>query len=146
MCGKRGRFKTPNNIPAPFLGLFAHGNNNFKQSCNEFGVFFLPSNVEQLRVNEARNNLKSTMAEPMVENASDSDEEMQVDGESEVDNRYVSWRTCSAREIILEDLILGYLPLDESELSAEEAWEEYRKQDDFKLVPFGQFECLLKDH
>ena len=52
----------------------------------------------------------------MVTNA--NDDKMDVDGKPqddkdvERDGRYVNWRTCGAREIILEDLCRGTLSLD----------------------------------
>ena len=51
------------------------------------------------------------------------------------------------KTILLEDLISGVLPLDETELSAEEAWELcYQHMAEFVPVVFSQFEARLKDH
>jgi hypothetical protein len=59
----------------------------------------------------------------------------------------IDWRNSDARQIILCDLESGYLPLDEEELSAEEAWETvYKYMDKFADVPFFQFKEKLADH
>ena len=75
---------------------------------------------------------------------------MEVDEEDwfkfEVDSTNVKWRTSGAREIILDDLHRGVLTLDEELLSAEQAWECYRNEEAFFLVPFKQFKRQLKAH
>lgn len=58
----------------------------------------------------------------------------------------VYWRTSGAREILLDDLRQGVLTLDETMLSAEEAWEFYSQHGSFELVPFSQFKRQLKAH
>ena len=61
---------------------------------------------------------------------------------------WVNWRKAiPPKLILLEDLESGVLPLDESELSAEDAWNSiYSKMKEFELVPFDQFAARLKDH
>lgn len=60
---------------------------------------------------------------------------------------WINWRTSEAREVILDDLVTGILPLDAEVVSAEEAWEEmYFALPEFKDVIFGQFKVRLKDH
>lgn len=62
---------------------------------------------------------------------------------------FISWRNSIPKRIILEDLIGGILPLEEHELSAEEAWEMcYQHMAEFVTagVVFSQFEARLKDH
>ena len=47
----------------------------------------------------------------------------------------------------MEDLRSGLLPLEASELSAEEAWEIcYQHMAEFNRVVFSQFEVRLRDH
>jgi hypothetical protein len=59
----------------------------------------------------------------------------------------VDWKNSKARTILIEDLHEGFLPLDEEDLSAEEAWESvYSLLDEFLDVPFEQFEVRLADH
>ena len=68
------------------------------------------------------------------------------DSNIQVDDRNVKWRTCGAREILLEDLQRGILTLDEEELPAEDAWAVYSEMDEFQLVPYSQFKQQLKAH
>jgi len=65
------------------------------------------------------------------------------DGE---DQRPVYWLHCAAREILLSDLRNGLLSLSEDEMPTETAFSFYRNFDEFKLVPFKQFERQLKAH
>ena len=51
-----------------------------------------------------------------------------------------------AKKIILEDLENGTLSLTEEEKSTEQAWNSYRHQEEFHLVPFAQFKRQLKAH
>ena len=61
--------------------------------------------------------------------------------------RSIKWTKCKAKAIILEDLEIGLLPVDASELSAEEAWElVYQHMAEFNEVVFSQFEARLRDH
>jgi hypothetical protein len=62
---------------------------------------------------------------------------------------WIDWTKAEAREIMLFDLIEGVLPLEEAELSAEEAWEQvYRHMPEFVGPPvvFSQFKERLKTH
>jgi hypothetical protein len=60
---------------------------------------------------------------------------------------WIDWRKAEAREIILEDLATGTLPIDNDVVSAEEAWNEmYCAMPEFEHVVFSQFEARLKDH
>lgn len=60
---------------------------------------------------------------------------------------WIDWRKSAAREVILDDLVDGRLPLEEDVVSAEEAWEEmYFVLPEFQDVVFSQFEARLADH
>ena len=60
---------------------------------------------------------------------------------------WIDWRKSDAREVILDDLNDGRLPLDEDVVSAEEAWEEMCcVLPEFENVVFSQFKKRLKDH
>ena len=62
---------------------------------------------------------------------------------------WIPWRNCVPRAIIIEDLIAGYLPMDNDEMTAEHAWKYmYENMDEFKeaKVVFSQFAARLKDH
>jgi hypothetical protein len=60
---------------------------------------------------------------------------------------WIDWRTSRARQIILDDLESGVLPVDEEECSAEDAWTfVYSKIADFDPVIFSQFKERVKDH
>ena len=60
---------------------------------------------------------------------------------------WIDWRKSEAREVILDDLESGRLPLDADVVSAEEAWEEmYFPLPEFQNVIFSQFKARLKDH
>jgi len=49
--------------------------------------------------------------------------------------------------IIMEDLVRGLLPLENEELTAEEAWELcYKNMAEFVNVEFSQFKERLRDH
>ena len=59
----------------------------------------------------------------------------------------IKWRGSKAREVLLGDLENKILPLDEDELPALEAWRlTYSEMDEFKEVPYAQFERQLKAH
>ena len=60
----------------------------------------------------------------------------------------IDWRNSESKNIILNDLRTGVLPLDENEASAEEAWEHYRHLPAFQGegVQFEQFKKRLADH
>jgi hypothetical protein len=60
--------------------------------------------------------------------------------------KFVNWDKNPARVIILGDLEAGILPIDETELSTEEAWDTYKRIYEFKNVPFRQFSDRLRDH
>ena len=59
---------------------------------------------------------------------------------------WIDWTTSPARQVILDDLHRGILPVDAAELSAEEAWEVYRHNAEFANVVFDQFKERLKKH
>ena len=60
---------------------------------------------------------------------------------------WIAWRKSEARDIILDDLESGMLPLDDDVVSAEEAWEEMHfALPEFEHVVFPQFKARLKDH
>jgi hypothetical protein len=60
---------------------------------------------------------------------------------------WITWRNSTPRQIVMLDLINGFLPLDPTEMSAEEAWEiHYRHIADFSEVVFSQFKARLADH
>jgi hypothetical protein len=62
---------------------------------------------------------------------------------------WIDWKKARAREIILDDLMEGRLPLDEAEMWTEKAWAVYQKTEEFKggkPVVFDQFKERLKDH
>jgi hypothetical protein len=58
-----------------------------------------------------------------------------------------NWRNSKARLIVIHDLEENFLPLDENEMSAKEAWDMvYQHIAEFATVPFLQFKGHLKDH
>lgn len=62
---------------------------------------------------------------------------------------WIDWRNSKAKKVIMEDLIEGRLPLQESEMSTWEAWLVYANTEEFKEakpVVFSQFKERLKDH
>jgi len=60
---------------------------------------------------------------------------------------WINWRPSAARQVILDDLAEGRLPLDDDVVTAEEAWEEmYFVLPEFQNVIFSQFKARLKDH
>jgi len=64
-----------------------------------------------------------------------------------VNEDWIKWRNSLQRDIIIEDLLCGILPLEASELSAEQAWDiGYSQMIEFLPVPFPQFKARLKDH
>ena len=61
--------------------------------------------------------------------------------------RTFKWRGSEAKNIVLDDLLKGVLPVDANILSAEDAWElTYKYMYEFKDVPFQQFKDRLRDH
>ena len=59
----------------------------------------------------------------------------------------IKWRGSKAREILLDNLCKNIIPLDNIELSAEQAWQQkYSVLPPFALVPFSQFKRQLKAH
>ena len=70
-----------------------------------------------------------------------------TDPDEKDDRKGIDWKNSKARDILLMDLKNGVLPLDETELSASEAWRTvYGILDDFVHVPFKQFEKQLQAH
>jgi hypothetical protein len=65
---------------------------------------------------------------------------------SRLKSDWIDWRKAEAREIILDDLRSGKLPLTEEELPTWEAWESYQGMPEFGHVVYSQFEARLKDH
>lgn len=60
---------------------------------------------------------------------------------------WIDWRKSAARQVILDDLADGRLPIDADVVTAEEAWEEmYFILPEFQNVVFSQFKARLKDH
>lgn len=63
---------------------------------------------------------------------------------------YIDWRSkeaFKAKNKIIEDLVQGILPLEESEMSAEDAWILlYENEEGFEDVVFRQFKERLKAH
>jgi hypothetical protein len=63
---------------------------------------------------------------------------------------WIDWAKSAAKQIILDDLDRGVLPVDEAELSAEEAWDlVYSQMYEFirpETVVFSQFKERLRDH
>ena len=60
---------------------------------------------------------------------------------------FIDWKKSEAKEIILDDLKRGVLPLEEEECSAEEAWNlMYVHMPEFVTVVFEQFKDRLRDH
>jgi hypothetical protein len=61
---------------------------------------------------------------------------------------WIPWTTnCETRQILLDDLRSGLLPVNADELSAEEAWDlVYQHMAEFVPVVFSQFKVRLKDH
>lgn len=59
----------------------------------------------------------------------------------------IKWRGSKAREILLNDLENKIVPLDDDDFPAAEAWSTlYCDTDEFKEVPYEQFERQLKAH
>jgi hypothetical protein len=60
---------------------------------------------------------------------------------------FIDWRKSAAKLIILSNLEEGIIPVDDNQLSAEDAWEGcYKHIVAFRNVPFKQFNDRLKDH
>ena len=59
---------------------------------------------------------------------------------------WIDWRNCNAKKRLLEDLNAGKLPLENSELTVEDAWDMYKKEEGFEKVVFSQFKARLTDH
>jgi len=67
-------------------------------------------------------------------------------GKRKTQEKGIAWRNSAAKFMILEDLDEGVLPLEEEAVSTLDAWEYYKKLDEFRGVPFGQFKRQLKAH
>lgn len=60
---------------------------------------------------------------------------------------FIDWRNSEAKAALLKHLLDGVLTLDESEVSAEEAWAtRYSNMTEFANVVFEQFKLQLKAH
>ena len=58
----------------------------------------------------------------------------------------IDWRRSDAKKVLLKDLEEGRLTLEATEVSAEQAWANYRHRQEFNNVQFNQFKARLKDH
>jgi hypothetical protein len=59
----------------------------------------------------------------------------------------IDWKKSEARAVLIKDLTDGVLPLDDAEVSAEEAWATcYTNLPEFSNVGFEQFKRQLKAH
>jgi len=58
----------------------------------------------------------------------------------------IHWASSAAREVMLADLESGHLPLYNFHLDATSAWDVYKLLEEFKNVPFRQFERQLDAH
>ena len=60
---------------------------------------------------------------------------------------WIDWRNSRAKQVILEDLERYFLPLEEEDMSTEDAWTYvYQGMPEFEFVQFSQFQARLKDH
>jgi hypothetical protein len=60
---------------------------------------------------------------------------------------WIDWVNSDARTMLLKDLIDGVLPIEVTELLAEDAWNEiYSSTFEFAEVCFPQFKACLSDH
>lgn len=61
---------------------------------------------------------------------------------------WIDWRTSQAKQVLLNDLFNLTLPVDENEVSTEQAWEHYRHHPAFVGPPvvYEQFAERLRDH
>jgi hypothetical protein len=60
---------------------------------------------------------------------------------------WIDWKASSAKQIILDNLENGVLPVDEEECSAEHAWTLiYSKMAEFVPVVFSHFKERVRDH
>ena len=60
---------------------------------------------------------------------------------------WINWKTCNAKRILLQDLRNGILPLEDSQLAAQDAWDTiYKDRTEFMNVCFEQFKVRLRDH
>ena len=76
------------------------------------------------------------------EGENESDEELE-----DLEEPTVDWKTSAARQVILDDLAEGILPVDATALPPREAWEEvYKNMVEFAGVPYTQFRTNLNNH
>ena len=62
---------------------------------------------------------------------------------------WIDWRSkeaATAKNAIIEDLVQGIVPLENSEMSAEEAWTHYQNEEGFENIVFSQFKVRLAAH
>jgi hypothetical protein len=59
---------------------------------------------------------------------------------------WINWKASRARQILLDDLESGVLPVDEEDCSAEDAWAIYSQMTEFVPVIFSQFKERVRDH
>jgi hypothetical protein len=59
----------------------------------------------------------------------------------------INWRASADRNIMIDVMCLGYLPVDAKDLSAEDAWQHiYQHIAEFSGVAFAQFKAWLQDY
>jgi hypothetical protein len=74
------------------------------------------------------------------------DHRKQVSGKTQR-RGWITWKGSTPRRILIEDLVTGMLPVDGTELSADEAWYTYYSRlEEFKNVPLEQFRERVSDH
>lgn len=61
---------------------------------------------------------------------------------------FIDWAKSRSKQIIMDDLIDGTLPLDGRQCPAKQAWERYKNMPEFvaERVLFDQFQARLADH
>jgi hypothetical protein len=75
-----------------------------------------------------------------------SDDGENHDEDEELEEPTIDWANSSAKQILIDDLESGILPLDAKELSAKEAWDiVYQHMVEFHGVPYTQFRDRLND-
>lgn len=75
-----------------------------------------------------------------------SEQEAEPEAKRRKEKKGIPWLQSPAREILLDDLHRGSLPVDKTAVSPEEAWDFYKKLSEFCDVPYSQFKRQLKAH
>jgi hypothetical protein len=74
------------------------------------------------------------------------DHRKQVSGNSQR-RGWIKWKGSTQRRILIEDLVSGMMPLEDDEVSANEAWTTYYSHlEEFKDVPMEQFRERVTAH